>query len=110
MALERNKKEVKQLIGEASPEQIAEWKNKYKVIYIVVVEGHVLYLRKPDRAILAYASTAAKDGPFQYIEALMDNCKIGGSAIFDEDDDYYLAVMPQVEAIAELKKAEIVKL
>lgn len=98
------------LIGEADKKQIENWKKQYGAIYQVEVEGHVVYLRKPDRAVMAYASNALKDSPFQYVEELFNNCRIGGSDIFDKDDDYFMAAMQKVNDIVEVKKAELVKL
>ncbi len=98
------------LVGQATPEQIEEWKKKHGAIYSVEVDGHVCYLKKPDRAAMAYASAALKEGPFQYAESIVDNCRIGGSDIFDKDDEYFLAVMQKAEELIEIKKAEIVKL
>lgn len=98
------------LVGKASDEQIAKWKKQHGSIYAVEVEGHVVYLRKPDRAVMAYASNALKDSPFQYVEELFNNCRIGGSDIFDKDDDYFMAAMQKVNDIVEVKKAELVKL
>ncbi|HQE13007.1 MAG TPA: hypothetical protein PLQ78_09675 [Flavipsychrobacter sp.] len=97
------------LIGQASEEQIAAWKKQYGAVYIVTVEGHVCYLRKPDRKIIAYASTVLKDSPFQYVEEIFNNCRIGGSELFDTDDDYFLAAMQTVNELVQLKTAEIVK-
>ncbi len=101
---------VQELIGQASPEQIAKWKAEHKEIFAVTVDGHVCYLRKPDRAVMAYATTALKEGPYQYAEALFDNCKIGGSEIFDTNDDFYMAALQKVDVLEQVKKAEIVKL
>lgn len=103
------KEEIK-LIGQATEEQIAKWKKEHKNIYQVVVDGHVCYLKKPDRAVMAYASTALKDSPFQYVEEIFNNCKLGGSDIFDEDDDFFMAAMQTVNELVEMKKAELVKL
>lgn len=100
----------KELIGQATAEQIDAWKKQYGTIYSVVVEGHVCYLKKPDRKVMAYASTALKDSPFQYVEEIFTNCRIGGSDIFDTDDDYFLAAIQTVNDLVQLKTAEIVKL
>ena len=98
------------LIGQATEEQIASWKKQYGTIYAVEVDGHVCYLRKPDRKVMAYASTALKDSPFQYVEEIFSNCRVGGSEVFDTDDDYFLAAMQTVNELVQLKTAEIVKL
>jgi len=100
----------KQLTGQATPEQIEQWKKDHGAVYAVEVDGHVCYLRKPDRAVMACASVALKDSPFQYLEEIFNNCKVGGSDIFDTNDDYFFAALQHVNALVELKKADIVKL
>ena len=100
----------KALIGHATPEEIEKWKKEYKDVLAVIVEEHICYLKKPDRTVMAYASTALKDSPFQYVEEIFNNCKIGGSKIFDTDDDYFMSAMQVVNELVEVKKAELVKL
>jgi|SRR5690554_7097398 len=98
------------LIGQADQKQIDDWKKKHKTVYAVEVDGHVIYLKKPDRKVMAFASTALESSPFQYVEEIFENCRLGGSDIFDKDDDYYLAAMQKINQIVEVKKAELVKL
>ncbi len=98
------------LTGHVTEEQIAAWKKQYGEIYAVVVDDHVCYLKKPDRKVMAYASTELKDSPFQYVEEIFNNYRIGGSDIFDTNDDYFLAAMQTVNELVQLKTAAIVKL
>lgn len=98
------------LVGEATKEQIEAWKKKYKEVKGVICEGHIAYFRKPDRAIMSCSSAALENGAWQYGEELYRNCKLGGSPLFDTDDDFYLAGMQVVKELAETKQIEIVKL
>lgn len=100
----------KELIGQATAEQIDAWKKTIWYYILGSSGGHVCYLKKPDRKVMAYASTALKDSPFQYVEEIFTNCRIGGSDIFDTDDDYFLAAIQTVNDLVQLKTAEIVKL
>lgn len=100
-----------ELIGQASPEQIAEWKKEYGSVYLIKVDDHVLYLKKPNRATLTYATNLLKEeGVIDYAEAIIDGCTIGGSDIFEKNDEYFLSAMQQIEKLIEVKKSELVKL
>lgn len=102
----------KELIGVATPEQIAKWKTDYKDIYSVTVDGHISYLKKPDRHILGFA-TAGSDGGKQGIkfnEILLKNCFLGGSESIKIDDSLFLAVSAKLSDLLEVKEAELEKL
>ena len=59
-------------------EQIQEWKNQYKDIFVISVEDKKVYLRTPDRKTLSYASTLATKDPLKFNEVILDNCWLGG--------------------------------
>ena len=92
------------MIGQATPEQIAEWKDKHGEIFSIKVEGHVCYLRKPGRKAISYASVAGKTDPLKFNETL------GGSEAIRKDDDKFLAAGGVLDQIVELKEAELEKL
>ena len=98
------------LIGQVTPEQIEAWKKQHRDVFQVVVEGHVAYLRKPDRKVLSYASSIKGSSPIDYMEALIDGCWLGGSELIREDDDYFLPLMQKAEELVNIKTAELVKL
>jgi hypothetical protein len=52
--------ENKTLIGAATEEQIAAWKNIYGEVYSIEVEGHVCYLKKFTRETMKYALSRLK--------------------------------------------------
>lgn len=98
------------LKGQASKEQIAEWKEKYTHVWGVVVDGHIGYLRKPDRKILSAASAARKTSDVKSNEALLNNCWLGGSEEIRRNDDYFFSACTQLNELIEIKEAELVKL
>ena len=98
------------LQGEATAEQIAEWKAKHGSVYGIKVGGHIAYLKKPDRRTLSYvASIGAKD-PIKFNETLLKNCWLGGSMEVQTDDELFLGVSGKLAEIVEVKEAELVKL
>ncbi len=98
------------LIGEATREQIKEWKSKYSQLFAIIVDGHICYLRKPDRKILGYASTAGKTDPLKFNEAILNNCFVGGSEAIKTDDDLFIAAGARLGDIIQVKEAELVNL
>lgn len=97
-------------IGQATPEQIKEWKEKYTEIFSIKVEGHVCYLRKPTRRAISFASVAGKTDPLKFNETLMRECWLGGSEEVRNDDDKFLAASGVLAQIVEVKEAELEKL
>ncbi len=99
-----------QLIGQATPEQIEEWKNKYGKMWAIIVDGHICYLKKPDRKILGYASVAGKDNPLKFNEVILTNCFVGGSEAVKTDDELFLGASSKLVDIIQVKEAELVNL
>lgn len=100
----------KQYIGEVDAEKVAEWKAKHKDIYSIVVDGHICYLRKPDRKILSYAAPIGAKDPIKFNEILLANCWLGGSEEIKTSDDLFLGASAKVADLIEVKEAELVKL
>ncbi len=102
--------ETKQMVGQATPEQIEAWKAEHGEVFAIVVEDSVLYVRKPTRKDLSYASASAKNGGLDYIEALMKNCKLGGDETIITDDGKFMGASGQMATLVEIKAATIKKL
>lgn len=95
-------------------DQLEGWKKKYGDgnVFEVVVEDRKVILHKPTRRDLSFAmagSNQAKDS-VKFAEILLNQCWIDGDAEIKENDDYFLAVVPVLGALAETKEAEIKKL
>ena len=98
------------LIGEVTQAQIDAWKKEHKEVFKITVETHVGYFKKPNRTIIALASTKVKENPIGYVETILENTFIGGSREILENDDFFLAAMTTAEKLVEIKTAELVKL
>ena len=99
-----------ELIGQAAPEQIEAWKEKYGEVFAIKVDGHVCYLHKPDRKTISYASVAGKTDPLKFNETLLRECWLGGSEAVRKDDDKFLAAGGVLDRLVEVKEAELEKL
>ncbi|MGC8825221.1 MAG: hypothetical protein ACP5PZ_11635 [Bacteroidales bacterium] len=95
-----------QRIGEATPQQIAQWKAEHKVVKEVEVDGHVCYLRLPDRKILGMASSLGTD-PVKFNELLLNNCWLGGSEAIKTDDQLFFGVSQVLAELVTFKAATI---
>jgi hypothetical protein len=100
----------KQIIGQATEAEIANWKKQHGDIFAISVEDHVAYFKKPDRKTVAYAATQLKQSPINYVEAILENTFIGGSKDILVKDEYFMAAMTIAEQLLEVKTAELVKL
>ncbi len=99
-----------ELNGVATEEQIATWKEKYSEIFAVTVDSHIVYLKKPDRKTLSFASNIGTKDPIKFNEILLNNCFIGGSEEVKTNDSLFLSVSTKLSELIEVKEAEMVKL
>jgi len=95
---------VKQ-IGEATAEQIAEWKKKYGPGKVFTVDGHICYMRRPTRVEVA-AANAITNG-IKSNEFLMNTCWLGGSDEIKKNDQLFYAVSSKMKDLITEKEAEI---
>jgi len=100
----------KQLKGQATEEQIQEWKRKYGDIYSIETGDSVCYLRKPDRTTLKAVSAVGLNDPVRSNEVLLENCWLGGDDTIKTDDEKFFSVSEQLGGIIEIRKAELKKL
>jgi hypothetical protein len=98
------------LKGQATPEQIEEWKKKYGKVSGIIVDGHIGYVRKPDRNTLAYAATLANTNPLKSNEMLLNGCWLGGSDAIKTDDELFLGAVSRLSELVTVKEAELVNL
>lgn len=99
------KKETK-LIGQATPEQIEAWKLQFGTVKEVEIDGHVCYLRLPDRKILGMASALGSD-PIKFNELLLANCWLGGSEAIKTNDELFFGVSQVLGELVTFKTAKI---
>lgn len=93
------------LIGEATAEQLAEWKKKYGSGKIFTVDGHICYMRRPSRVEVA-AANAITNG-IKSNEFLMNTCWLGGSEEIKKNDQLFYAVSGKLRELITEKEAEI---
>ena len=93
-----------------SKEQIQEWKNQYKDIFVISVEDKKVYLRTPDRKTLSYASTLATKDPLKFNEVILNNCWLGGDEEIKTNDELFLAVSSKLPDLIQIKEATLEKL
>ena len=91
-------------------EQIQEWKNQYKDIFVISVEDKKVYLRTPDRKTLSYASTLATKDPLKFNEVILENCWLGGDEEIKTNDELFLAVSSKLPDLIQIKEATLEKL
>ena len=102
----------KNLIGEAAPEQIQQWKDQYKQgIYAIVSDGHIAYFKNPNRQEMNCAmSKASAEAALDMYDELTKRTMIGGSEDVLNDDQKFFGVVQQVKVKIEGKKATLVNL
>lgn len=103
-------KKTNEYIGQVTDEQLSQWRTKYGEIYAIKVDGHICYLRKPDRKILSYASTVGTKDPIKFNELLLQNCWLGGSEEIKTNDELFLGASAKLSELIQVKEAELVKL
>lgn len=101
---------MSKLQGEVNQEQIDAWKKSHADVFAIQSENSICYLKTPSRAVLGAAMQAGKNNPLKLAEVLLKNCWLGGDEAFKTDDQLFLAASGQMDALIEVKTAEIKKL
>ena len=108
---------MNKLIGEATPEQIAEWKEKVKKefgddakVFSYTVDGKVCYLRTVDRATYSAAAAKVSTSPEKFTDTVIKNCWLGGCDDIKKIDQYYFGLSDFLEEMVAKKKGNLVEL
>ncbi len=103
--------------GQATPEQIAEWKKTapFGSVYELTVEvpdkeTKKCYLKHADRKILGCASVEGGLDPIKFNEIIINNCWLGGDEEIRTNDEYFLACGKQLDVVLKTGSAVIKKL
>jgi hypothetical protein len=98
--------------GHPTAAQIKAWKEEYKGIFQIMVDGKKLILRKPEMKDLerAHAADPKKQKPFNFHRSIISNCKLYAEEGLLENDDNYFAACVALDEIIEVKEAEVKKL
>lgn len=100
----------KQLKGQATEEQIQEWKRKYGDVYSIETGDSVCYVQKPDRSTMKAIAAVGMNDPIRSNEVMLENCWLGGDESIKTDDAKFFAVSPKLALLIEVKEAELKKL
>lgn len=95
------------LIGQATPEQIAEWKKKHGKVFTYVVDDKIAYLRSVDRNLYSLAASKISTSPAKFNEVVIDGIWLGGCEDIKKLDTYYFGLVDFVEELMGKKKGEL---
>ncbi|MFN4249267.1 MAG: hypothetical protein ACK4EY_16185 [Flavipsychrobacter sp.] len=104
----------KQLNGQATPEQIEQWKKDNPAgIYAISLHGHIAYFRNPEIMDMnAATGCTTKDNALDYFTTLANDTYLGGSKAFIDGSNakWTLDYIETVKEKLEGKKGELVNL
>ncbi len=99
---------------EYTEDQIRKWKEKHGEdgVFEVTVGDKRAVLHKPSRKDISYATAGSGQGTdaMKFSEILMRQCWVDGDSEILDNDDYFLGAVPVLQAVTEVRKAEIKKL
>ena len=105
---------MKKLIGQATAEQIAAWKEEVKKkygetaeVYEYEVEGSVAYLRSVDRDTYSAAAAKVSTSPAKFNELVINNIWLGGDEAIRKQDQFYFGLIDFVEDLMGKKKGSL---
>ena len=96
--------------GQATPEQIVEWKAKFGKVFEYKVEKKVCYLRSVDRSSYAAAASKVSTSPAKFNEIIIDNIWLGGDDDIRKKDEYYFGLSEFVDELMAKKKGSLTEL
>jgi hypothetical protein len=101
---------MEKLKGQATQEQIADWKKKYNNVFQVSAENKAGYIRAPRRAEIGLAFSYMAANPLKATETILQSCWLGGCEELRDDDKYFYGLNSQINEIIEMAEVEIKKL
>lgn len=101
---------MEKLTGQATQEQIAEWKKQYGDVFQLISDGKVGYLRTPKRAEVGLAFSYMATNPLKSTETILQSCWLGGCDDLRNNDKYFYGLNAQINEIIEMAEVEVKKL
>ncbi len=98
------------LNGQATPEQIQEWKQKHTDVFALKTSNSIAYVKRPGRHELSHATAIGANDPMKFNETILADCWLGGDETVKTDDQKFLAVSAKLDSIIEIAEAEVEKL
>lgn len=96
-----------ELKGQATPEQIAQWKEQYGKVFKYEVDDKICYMRPVDRTTYSVAASKVSTSPAKFNEIVIDRCWLGGAEEIRKDDQYYYGLIDFVEELLNKKKGSL---
>lgn len=95
------------LKGQATPEQIAQWKEQYGKVFKYEVDDKICYLRPVDRTTYSVAASKITTSPAKFNEIVIDKIWLGGDEEIKTNDQYYFGLVDFVEELMAKKKGSL---
>ncbi len=99
-----------QVLGVATPEQIAAWKKAHGDIFCYEADGLVCYFKRPTRLAISMASAEGAADPLKFAEIIITNCWLGGDNALRDQDKYFIGLSQKLGEIVEVTVGELKKL
>jgi hypothetical protein len=94
--------------GQATPEQIQEWKAKYGKIFFYEVDELICYFKPVDRQTYNAAITKVAGGKIdKFNDTIIANIWLGGAEEIKTVDRYYFGLIDQVEELMNKAKGSL---
>lgn len=106
---------TKENIINPTPEQVEAWKREYsakdKNVHKLIVGDKVGYIHDPDRKTLSLAmSRIAGNNIIGGVEAILENCWLGGDEAIKYNDKYFMGAAGIVDKLIQAEAAILEKL
>ena len=89
--------------------KLEQLKKKHGTVYEFNIDGKTCFLKKPDRNTLGYAMKKGQSNPMAIAEVILESCWLDGDEEIKTDDDLFLGVASKIDALVEIKAAELKK-
>lgn len=99
---------MSKLQGQATQEQISEWKKNHPKIFTYTVDNKICYFKPVDRNTYSLAaSKIASAGPAKFNETIVSNIWLGGCEEIKKEDKYFFGLIDHVEGLMDKQKGEL---
>lgn len=85
-------------------------KKEHGELTAIAVEDKIALFKKPTRKVIGMASAHIQSDIMEYLSIIAENCYVAGDRAIIDEDEYFLAIVPQLNALVETKTASLLKL
>ena len=93
--------------GQATPDQIAKWKEEHGKVFAYEVDDKICYLRPVDRTTYSLALSKVHTSPAKFNEIVIEKIWLAGDEDIRKDDQYYFGLIDFVEELMAKKKGSL---